>query len=121
MVRSAPVLLVLVALVFALPAPAAAQPDERVGKARALQREAAEDLRLGRTREGVAKAREALALRETVLGPDHADVAESAATLGDLLQEMGDYPAARALFERSLAIRTRVFGENHAATATSLN
>jgi CHAT domain-containing protein len=100
--------------------PAAAQPDERVTRARRLQREAAEDHRRGRIREGIAKAREALALREAALGPDHADAAESVSTLGELLQDAGDYPTARAAFERALAINERVFG-NHERTATSLN
>src|SRR5438034_10602981 len=120
MVRSAHTLLALVALVFVFSTAADAQPDERLGKARTLQQEATQDFRAGRIREGVPKAREALALREAVLGPDHADVAESASILGELLQETGDYPAARIFFERALAIRERVLGPNHALTATSL-
>ena len=63
MVRSAHTLLALVALVFAFATAAAAQPDERLGKARTLQQEATQDFRAGRIREGVPKAREALAGR----------------------------------------------------------
>ena len=34
---------------------------------------------------------------------------------------MGDYPAARPLYERALAIREQALGPSHPDTATSLN
>ncbi|NJL06424.1 MAG: tetratricopeptide repeat protein, partial [Chloroflexaceae bacterium] len=40
---------------------------------------------------------------------------------GLVLDRMGDYAAARPLYERALAIRERVLGSDHPATATSLN
>jgi tetratricopeptide (TPR) repeat protein len=69
----------------------------------------------------VAKAREALAIRQKVLGPEHPDTATSLNNLGLLLQAQGDYAAARPYFEQALAIRKKALGEDHPEVATSLN
>jgi CHAT domain-containing protein/tetratricopeptide (TPR) repeat protein len=119
--RSALALAVLVVQAVLLPAVIDAQPEDRLGKARRLQQEAAASFRAGRAQEGLPRAREALALREAVHGPDHPEVAESANTLADLLRDTGDVPAAVALYERALSIRERKLGASHALTATSLN
>lgn len=119
--RVAFVVLALSAVISASPAPVPAQTDERLVAARRLQREAATAFDAGRAREGIPKAQEALKLRESALGPDHLEVAESAHTLANLLRDTGDYPAARALHERALEIRERVLGPEHAATATSVS
>ena len=119
--RSALVLAVLVVQALLLPAGIDAQPDDRLGKARRLQQEASAAFRAGRAQEGLPKAREALALREAVQGPDHPEVAETANTLADLLRDTGDLPAAVALYERALSIRERKLGANHPLTAMSLN
>jgi tetratricopeptide (TPR) repeat protein len=127
MPRTLVTLLGLGTLVLISLAPAAAQrpaptkSDDRLVTARRLQREATEDLRLGRPRAGIPKARQAVALREAARGPEHGDVSESLSTLADLLQEAGDYPAARALYERALATNEKIFGPVHARTASSLN
>ena len=119
--RSALALAVLVVQAVLLPAVIDAQPEDRLGKARRLQQEAVAAIRAGRPQEGLPKAREALALREAVHGPDHPEVADSATTLADLLRDTGDVPAAVALYERAWSIRERRFGANHALTAASLN
>ncbi|HYE93381.1 MAG TPA: CHAT domain-containing tetratricopeptide repeat protein, partial [Terriglobales bacterium] len=103
------------------PAVAGAQPDERLASATRLQAEAAAALSGGRPQEGIPKAREALALREAVLGPDHRDVAQSAYTLGSLLRDAGDFRAGLASHRRALAIRERELGPDHLLTAQSLN
>ena len=41
--------------------------------------------------------------------------------MGSLLQAMGDHAAARPYYERALAIRLEVLGEQHPDTASSLN
>ncbi len=63
----------------------------------------------------------ALAIRETVLGPDHPHTATSFNNLALLLQAQGDLAAARPLFERALAIYETALGPDHPHTAQSLN
>src|SRR5947207_3425606 len=104
MSRRARALLVFVVAVAATASSVSAQTDERLVTAKRLQTEANDDFNGGRAREGLPKAREAMTLREAALGPDHLDVAETAQTLGLLVRDSGDFPAARALLERSLAI-----------------
>ncbi|MEZ4511601.1 MAG: tetratricopeptide repeat protein [Chloroflexota bacterium] len=53
----------------------------------------------------------ALAICERVLGADHPHTASSLNNLGGLLQEQGEYEAARPLWERALAIREGVLGQ----------
>jgi CHAT domain-containing protein len=113
-------LLLLLAAVFAPCAPVVAQLDERLITARKLYDEANADLNAGRMRDGIPKARESMRLRETVLGPDHSDVALSAQVLGALLRDVNDYAGAKATFERALAIRERALGPEHPLSASSL-
>jgi tetratricopeptide (TPR) repeat protein len=63
----------------------------------------------------------ALAIRETVLGPEHPDTAESLNNLALLLQDQGDLAGARQLHERALTIREKVLGSGHPETAESLS
>ncbi len=63
---------------------------------------------------------EALKTREAELGPDHADVADSASRLGDLLRKQARYDAAEPLLKRALAIRERRFGAGSRTVAESL-
>jgi tetratricopeptide (TPR) repeat protein len=62
-----------------------------------------------------------LAIRETVLGPEHLDTAQSCGNLALLLHDQGDLAAARPLYERALAIYEKVLGPEHLDTAQSLN
>jgi tetratricopeptide (TPR) repeat protein/tRNA A-37 threonylcarbamoyl transferase component Bud32 len=65
--------------------------------------------------------REALALREKELGPEHPDVATSLDRLGDLLWIRGDYAGAEAALRRALAIREKTLGPDHLAVADVLD
>ena len=65
--------------------------------------------------------REALAIYETVLGPDHHDTAASLNNLASVLQLQGDIAGARPLFERALAIYEKDLGPEHPDTAAGLN
>lgn len=65
--------------------------------------------------------RDALAVRESALGPVHPATATSLDDLADLLRDQGDFAKARPLHERALAIREEVLGPDHPDTATSLN
>jgi DNA-binding response OmpR family regulator/tetratricopeptide (TPR) repeat protein len=64
---------------------------------------------------------QALANRETLLGPWHPDTATSLCNLGGLLLAQGDLVQAQALCERALAIREKVLGIEHPDTADILN
>ena len=64
--------------------------------------------------------RDALAMREKVLGPDHPDTATSLHNLALLLRDQGDLAGGRPLLERALVIREKVLGPEHPDTATSL-
>jgi hypothetical protein len=63
----------------------------------------------------------ALAIRETVLGPDHPDTATSLSNLAGLLQVRGHFTAARLLYERAVAICETALGPDHPDTATILH
>lgn len=69
----------------------------------------------------LAEFREAYDIRKRVLGEETAATAESENNLGYLLVFMGDYAAARPLYERALAARLKILGEYHPATALSMN
>ena len=77
--------------------------------------------RKGKYAEAVAIAREALAIYEEVLGPEHLSTATSLNNLASLLETFGAYDEAQSLYERALAIFERVLGPEHERTATSLN
>jgi tetratricopeptide (TPR) repeat protein len=54
-----------------------------------------------------AKQREALAIREELLGPEHPRVAQSALNLANTLAKQGSYEDAEVLYRRSIAILER--------------
>jgi tetratricopeptide (TPR) repeat protein len=60
----------------------------------------------------------ALAIRESVLGPQHPATALSLNNLGLLLQDLGDPAAARPYLERALNIFETVLGPEHPYTRT---
>jgi tetratricopeptide (TPR) repeat protein len=65
--------------------------------------------------------RDAPAICESVLGPEHPLTATSLNSLAILLKDQGDLAGARPLCERALAIYEQVLGPEHPFTATSLN
>jgi len=75
---------------------------------------------LGHHREARVDLEEALALRETHLGPDRPETADTLEALGILFSEQGDLAASRDSFSRALEIRERVYGPEHPLTGTSL-
>lgn len=63
----------------------------------------------------------ALAISETVHGPEHCETAMSLNNLALLIKIQGEFATARPLMERALAIREKVLGPGHPDTAASLN
>ena len=57
-----------------------------------------------------------LAIRETALGKDHPDIAQSLWWLARLYQKQGKTKEAEAMFKRSLAIYEQALGKNHPDT-----
>jgi CHAT domain-containing protein/Tfp pilus assembly protein PilF len=101
----------------------AAGPPAGASLARAarLNDEAVQDLRAARYRDGIVKAREALALREQALRPGHPDIAVSLNNLAMLLAGNGEYGAARSLYERAVRIWEQARGPEDLEVATTLN
>ncbi len=65
--------------------------------------------------------RQAVAIAETKLGPDHPDTAGSLNNLAGLLESRGDLAGAEPLYRRALAIAEKALGPEHPHTATSLD
>jgi tetratricopeptide (TPR) repeat protein/tRNA A-37 threonylcarbamoyl transferase component Bud32 len=63
--------------------------------------------------------RDALALREKVLGADDLDVAASLHNLGWLEHDRGNYPESEKLFRRALALRQQHLGDASLVTAAT--
>ena len=100
---------------------ALAQPPDTLERARQLNAEIVQHYREGRYAEAIPLAREAVALREAALGPNHPDVGQSLNNLAQLLLAIGDLAGARPLAERVLQINEQALGATHPAVATSLD
>jgi tetratricopeptide (TPR) repeat protein len=74
----------------------------------------------GRTADAIDASRQALAIRERLLGPDHPDVATTLDGLGVDLRYAGKLEEALAAHDRAIAIREATFGPSHPAVATAL-
>jgi tetratricopeptide (TPR) repeat protein len=75
---------------------------------------------LGLYHAGAALLEEALKKREVLLGPEHPDIAEACARLGDVYQKLGRYAEAEALLRRAVAIQEAGFPPNATLIADSL-
>ncbi len=65
--------------------------------------------------------REALATRERLLSPNHADVAESLDALATVYYDEARFDEAEELLQRSLAVDERVFGSHSSKAATKIH
>ncbi|MCX5743888.1 MAG: tetratricopeptide repeat protein [Proteobacteria bacterium] len=75
----------------------------------------------GQNEEALAHLREALAIRERLLGPDDVAVAVAADNLGLALVALGRIEEGLAMHRRGLAIVERAYGGEHPDVATSLS
>src|SRR2546422_69453 len=74
----------------------------------------------GKHAEAIPFYEKALALAQTVFGPDHLDTAGITVTLANCYQRVGRLADAEPLFRRCLAIREAKLGKDHAALAPTL-
>ena len=63
----------------------------------------------------------ALSIRETRVGADHPDTAQTLTDLANVLVDQGNLDGAIPLYERALSIRETRLGADHPETADSLN
>src|SRR5262249_23790594 len=86
-----------------------------------LERAAGYFLRRAAYSQAAKLFRDALAIKEKTLGPEHPETGASVNDLAVLLYEQGDLEGARSLHERALTIRKKTLGPEHPYTADSLN
>ena len=96
-------------------------PDARLVEAQASLDEATKLRDAGGYAEALARAEQALALREAVLGGTHPDVASCLDLVGDIHRRQGDLAHAEPLLQRALSIQEAALGKNHPDVASSLN
>ncbi|HKX30981.1 MAG TPA: tetratricopeptide repeat protein, partial [Blastocatellia bacterium] len=100
---------------------AATARDLSLHEAQQLNQEAETLERAGRYEEALRPAERALAIRETMLGMEHLEVAASLNMLSVLYYHRDEYAKARELLQRALAIREKLRGPDHPDVATALN
>jgi len=76
---------------------------------------------LGRYDDAQPLLERALAIRRSLYGGDHPEVASSLDNIAQLLRRKGDYEAAGALVREALAMRRALQGDNHPDVAESVN
>ncbi len=74
----------------------------------------------GRHPEAAGPAREAVALAEALLGPDHLDVAETLSVLALTLHFIGEDLEARVLARRAITIKERARGPDHLSLSSTI-
>src|SRR5437867_7401181 len=101
----------------------AASGKDSLEAARVLDIVVESALGMGKTKDTETRrlAERALSIKETVLGPDHPEVAKSLMNLGILVRKEGDFGEAQRLLERSLEIREKTLGPRDPETAASLD
>jgi eukaryotic-like serine/threonine-protein kinase len=63
----------------------------------------------------------AMALREKIVGRDHADIAVILSMLGIAYAHLGESAKAKLAYERALAVREKAYGKNNPMLLTTLN
>ena len=105
----------------ARPAPRPAGGGDDLNRAAAFSATANERYAAGDIPAAIAAQRQALVIRERVLGAEHLDVASTLTSLGRLEALQGDYGTAEPLLRRALEIREKALGPDQPAIAESLS
>ncbi|MBI3513444.1 MAG: CHAT domain-containing protein, partial [Proteobacteria bacterium] len=120
--RLAKAMIAMMAALLAMPgAGAGATPDRNLQRATALSRQVVELAQAGRQVDAIPLAVEVLAIRETVLGLQHPEVARSLNSLAALYADENRIADAEPLYQRSLAILDRRHGRHRLDVAATLN
>jgi len=69
----------------------------------------------------LASQKQALAIKEPILGPDHPEAAISSHNLASIYRSLGRLPEAREALEKAIKIQEKTFGPNHPDLASSYN
>lgn len=99
----------------------AENPGEEQQLARTLTSIAVTQSEKGDNAEAIALHEEALALRESALGSEHAEVADSLSFLAAAYYQAQRYDDAENAFRRALDVRQQIFGPNDRVTGLSMN
>ncbi|MGF1481475.1 MAG: tetratricopeptide repeat protein [Cyanophyceae cyanobacterium] len=99
----------------------ASATERELAEAYQLNQQVLALLEQGEYAQAIPLAERALAIRERVLGEEHADVATSVNNLASLYYDQGNYAKAEPLFRRALRISEEALGSNHPDVATSLD
>lgn len=92
-----------------------------IAKADAAEGDVISLFQQGNYAEAAKIAAQVLAVRESVLGPQHLDYAKSLGNLATVYASMGEYARAKPLHTKSLDISRRCLGEQHPEYAVLLN
>ena len=119
-VLRAPILILgfLMALCVSFDCAVAAEIPEEANR---LENQALQLYQQGRYSEAEPLFKQALDLKEKILGPDHLDVAEVLQSLALLYLQQDRFGEAEALLKRSLEIEEKTLGPNHSDVAQLLN
>ena len=71
--------------------------------------------------EALPLAEKVVALREKILGPEHADVGAALNFLAGVYFDKGEFKTAEPIYLRALAVREKAFGQEHLDVAESVN
>jgi tetratricopeptide (TPR) repeat protein/CHAT domain-containing protein len=94
---------------------------DQVSDSDQFNRSATDLYKAGRYAEAEPLAKQALALAEKSLGPEHPDTAGVLHNLGLVYEGQGRYAAAEPVMKRALAIYEKVHGRNHPGTGNLLH
>jgi len=95
--------------------------DSRLREAERLHREGLAAAKARDFRNAIPLYEKALALREQVLGREHAELVSLTDALGAAHRELGNLSAALSYYQRSLTIGEKALGPEHPSVATGLN
>lgn len=101
--------------------PVAQLADDEVTLAHALSNRAVVLRNMGQHHEAIMHYRQALEIRERVLGADHPRVAATLNNLARALMGLGRYGEAKAIYERALDVKRRSLGPDHPSVALTLH
>ncbi|KAH0536621.1 hypothetical protein FGG08_006515 [Glutinoglossum americanum] len=90
-------------------------------RASILNNEGCYNRKQGQHKAACGKLAEALAIRETVLGPDHISTLDTVHNLGALYRGQAKFAEAEAMYDRALAGKEKALGPDHTSTLDTVH